>query len=75
MNDRERKALAEQLEANPLCAVILDEIEQAALDALVMADTEQGRVEAQWRVRAVRTFRQDWQAALASTPRREGAFA
>lgn len=73
MTREERKKLAEQLDANPLWHEILTGIETGAIEALILAATEQDRVEAQWRVRAARSFREDCQALLASNPRRKGA--
>lgn len=75
MNKDERKALAEQLNANPLFHALLDDMEKAAVEALVRADTEQKRVEGQWRVLSVRSFREDCGEYLRSTPERKGAIA
>lgn len=72
MTPEERKSLAEQLQANPLFGDIMNRLERDALEALVTADTEQGRIEAQWRVQAARTFRRDLDNSL-STPKRRGA--
>lgn len=73
MNDRERAALAEQILANPLVGLILDEMEASAVEALVHAKTEQTRVEAQWRVRATRSFREDCLAMLGNTRPKKAA--
>lgn len=75
MTDQERKNLAEQLDANPLWHEILNSIEHEATEALVYADTEQDRIEAQHRVRSARTFRRDCQNLLSNTPRRKGGIA
>jgi hypothetical protein len=63
MTPRERKALAEQITANPLFTDILNGMEQSAIEALIYAadDTRQA---AQMRVQAIRTFRQDLSASL-----------
>lgn len=71
MTPSERKSLAEQITANPLFAETLDNIEKDALEALVYADTEQDRVEAQWRVRSARTFRSDLEHALSTREPKE----
>lgn len=73
MTPKERKSLAEQLDANPLFHEILNQIETSAVEALVYANTEQDRVEAQWRVRSARSFRSDCQDLLVSNPERKGA--
>lgn len=73
MNAQERKSLAEQLDANPLWHEILEDIERRAIEALIHAKTENDRIEAQWRVRSARTFRQDCQSLIASNPARKGA--
>lgn len=73
MTPDERKALAEQLDGNPLWHELLNEIETSAVEALVYAQSEQDRVEAQWRVRSARSFREDCQGYLVSTPKRRGA--
>lgn len=58
MTPLERKALAEQITANPLFSAILDGMEQAAIEALIYADAEQ-RHARQLRVQAIRQFRAD----------------
>lgn len=64
MTDEQRKALAEQILSNPLFMAELEEMEQAAIESLVYATTEQARVEAQWRARSARSFRSDLTEAL-----------
>ena len=64
MTPRERKSLAEQLEANPLLGAILDEIERSAVERLVYAETDTKRIEGQAAVRAARNFRHEIRAAL-----------
>lgn len=73
MTPDERKALAEQLDGNPLWHEILNTIEADAVEALIHAKTEQDRVETQWRVLSARSFREDCQDLLVSTPKRTGA--
>lgn len=75
MTPAERKSLAEQLLANPLTAEILDQIERSAVEELVMAGTEQARVEAQWRVRAARSFRNAFTNAAKSSGIKPGSVA
>jgi hypothetical protein len=57
MTPEERVALAEQLKANPLFALILNEIEASAIERLVFAQGDVARLECQLRVQAVREFR------------------
>jgi len=71
----ERAALAEQLMANPLWAVLMAEQESIAIERLIAASTEQARLECQLRVQAVRSFRQDCEASLRNTPPQKGAVA
>jgi len=73
MSPEARKSLAEQLLANPLYEEIMAKIENGATEALIYAETEQDRVEAQWRVRSVRAFRADCEAAARNTRERKGA--
>jgi hypothetical protein len=73
MNHDERKALAEQLKANPLFDALISKIEANAIEALVYATNENDRISAQWRVRAARSLREDCEAALCNTPARKGA--
>lgn len=75
MSPQERRSLAEQLAANPLTAEILDQIERSAVEELVRAETEQARVEAQWRVRSARSFRRAFENAAKSGGTQAGAFA
>lgn len=63
MTPKERKALAEQITANPLFTSILDDMEHRAIEALIYADDET-RLTRQLTVRAIRTFRQDLASAL-----------
>jgi len=71
-NDKDRKAFAEQLLANPLFDDILATIERDHMEALVMADTEQKRIDAQTRVKAARAFR-DELTMMVNTRERRGA--
>ena len=66
MTPAERKSLSEQLNSNPLLGEILSDIEASAVEALVYAETEQARVEGQWRIRAARAVRDDIEIALLS---------
>lgn len=64
MTPQERKSLAEQINANPLTRIILDEIEQTAIERLIYATGEIDRVEAQAGVRAARSFRDAVEIAI-----------
>lgn len=75
MTKDEEKRLAEQLFGNPLFELLLEKLETEAVESLVYADTEQKRVETQWRVRAVRSLRSDCSALLNNTQKRKGAIA
>jgi hypothetical protein len=66
MDAIERKSLAEQLNANPLMALMLDEIEKRWIDAMVNSATDEGRLTAQAQVRAVRLFRNDLTGMLST---------
>lgn len=57
MTPQQRKALAEQLAANPLMGAVLREIEASAIERLIYAKTDTDRIEAQAGVRAARAFR------------------
>lgn len=59
MTPRERKALAEQIVANPLFNSILDEMEKGAIEALIYAQDEDQRLIQQLRIQAIRQFRSD----------------
>jgi hypothetical protein len=59
MTPYERKALAEQITANPLYHEILDGMESGAIEALVNASDEKSRLERQLKVQAIRQFRSD----------------
>jgi len=63
----ERASLAEQLKANPLFAVLINEQEASAIERLVHAPTDLMRLECQLRVQAVRSLRHDCEASLRST--------
>ena len=66
MDAKDRKNLAEQLLANPLMSITLDEIEKRWTDMLINAKTDEGRLTLQAQVRAVRLFRADLVAALST---------
>lgn len=59
MTPQERKSLAEQITTNPLYAVILDEMESGAIEALINAQDDEQRMVRQYRVQAIRAFRAD----------------
>jgi len=63
MTPKERKALAEQITANPLFTEILDGMEKSAIEALIYAPDET-RLTRQLTVQAIRSFRQDLAQAL-----------
>lgn len=73
MNSEERRRLAQQLEANPLYDILMDEIEQNAIERMVSAQTDMERMEAQAYVRATRSFREDCEAMARNTQDRKGA--
>lgn len=65
MTPQERKALAESLVANPLFGATLDKMQADATAALIhAAKTEQARLEAQIKVRAIIEFRDEIKALL-----------
>lgn len=66
MTAADRKALAEQIVANPLFADVLGKLESAAIETLIAASTESARIDAQAYVRAARTFRRDLELALST---------
>jgi hypothetical protein len=59
MTPQERKSLAEQITANPLFRLILDEMETGAIEALVNAQDDGQRLRRQLKVQAIREFRAD----------------
>ena len=70
MTPQDRKSLADQLMANPLLVLTLDEIEKRWVDMLINSNTEEGRIANQAQVRAVRIFRADLVATLSTrTPK------
>ena len=71
MTPQERKNLAEQLEANPLFDELLSGLEQRAIERMIVADTEQKRLEAQIRVQVARDFRTDWKRQLSNNRERK----
>ena len=64
MTPQNRAGLAESLKANPLFAVILDEMEKSAVERMVFAQTDLARHECQLRVLAVLDFRASCDQAL-----------
>lgn len=66
MTPEDRKSLAEQITTNPLYSETLDRMEASAIERLIYA--KDNTLEAQLRVRAVRTFRADLEEALNTRP-------
>ena len=64
MTPTERRHLAEQITANPLFRIILDEMESGAIEALVNAQDNEQRHTRQMKVQAIRAFRADLDACL-----------
>lgn len=75
MTPKERRSLAQQITTNPLFDEIMAGVEKTYTEALIYADTEQSRLDAQALVRASRSFREDLVAALQDTPTAKGGFA
>jgi len=75
VTDEDRRALAEQILNNALMAEIMGKLEKEAVDRCVyapMADHE-ARQAAAAEVRAIRSFRQNCEAALRNNPPRKAA--
>lgn len=66
MDNETRKSLAEQLLANPLLTLELDQMERRWIDTLVNSNTEEGRIANQAQVRAIRIFRADLMGTLST---------
>lgn len=64
MTPQERKSLAEQLLTNPLFSATFDELEKAAIEAMVYATDDDIRQRMAFRVQEVRNFKHDCTAAL-----------
>ena len=64
MTPQERAGLAESLKANPLFAVILDEMEASAVERMIYAASDIDRLHSQLRVQAVIEFRRICRDAL-----------
>ena len=75
MTPSERASLAEQLLSNPLFAETFDALEKSATEAMIYAKDDETRFRASLRVREIRSFRQDCEAALRNTPPQKGAVA
>jgi hypothetical protein len=75
MTPEDRKALAEQIQSNPLTAVILDAIEKDAVERGIYAPAtdHEARAAAMAEVRAIRAFRHHLDAMLRDTAPRKGA--
>jgi len=68
MTPKERKSLAEQITTNPLFKLVLDQMEQSAVERLIYA--KEDTAEAQLRVQAIRNFRADLEQSLSNpTPK------
>ena len=68
MTPEERKSLAEQVLTNPLFKATLEDMERTAVERLIYA--KEDTAEAQLRVQAIRTFRQDLEQSLNTQPRK-----
>lgn len=75
MTPEHRKSLAQSLDGNPLFHKLMDELHEAAVETLVYAKTEQERVEAQWRTRAIRELKNDVLRLIAEPSKRKGKIA
>ena len=75
MTPSERASLAEQILTNPLFGEVFDGLEHAAIEAMIYAKDDETRFRSSLRVREIRSFRQDCEAALRNTPPQKGAVA
>jgi hypothetical protein len=75
MTPSERASLAEMILTNPLFGEVFDGLEHAAIEAMIYAKDDETRFRASLRVREIRSFRQDCEAALRNTPPKKGAVA
>ncbi|MGB7243559.1 MAG: hypothetical protein WBC93_15925 [Sulfitobacter sp.] len=73
MNAKERAGLAESLLGNPLWDELFNEVEAAAIEAMVYAETEELRAENAHRIRAIRTLRSDCEQSVHSIRERKAA--
>lgn len=75
MTPQERKSLAEQLLGNPLFSEVFDNLERAATEAMIYSQDDAERLKMALRVREIRSFRQDCEAALRNTQPQKGGVA
>lgn len=73
MTPEELKSLAEQLTANPLWGILMDDLEKNAVSRMYAAKDDIQRLEAQAYARAAQAFRADCEAKLRNTQARKGA--
>lgn len=75
MTPDERKALAQQILTNPLFAQVFADLEARATEAMIYEADDTQRLRHALRIREIRSFRQDCEAALRNTPPPRGAVA
>ena len=75
MTTNERKSLAEQLLGNPLFHEVFTELERTATETMIYTQDETERLKQALRIREIRSFRQDCEAALRNTQPMKGAVA
>ena len=75
MSQHERKSLAEQMLANPLFPVLMDDLERDAIDRGVNAaiTDDETRAAAMAEARAIRAFRSNLATLVRDTGLRKGA--
>ena len=73
MTPTEAKGLAEQLLGNPLFDKLLDGIESAAIEEMVIADTDEDRAKGAFYVQAARAFREECHNLVGIDRKRKGA--
>lgn len=62
MTPEDREGLARQLMDNPLLQTLLGDMERRAIEQMIAASDDEGRLVAQLRVQAVREFRASCEA-------------
>lgn len=75
MTPDEREALAAQILTNPLFAQVFADLESRATEAMIFAENDADRLRHALRIREIRAFRQDCEAALRNTRPPRGAVA
>lgn len=75
MTPSERKSLAEQLLTNPLFDATFADLEKRATEAMIYTTDDTERLTLALRIREIRAFRQDCEAALRNTQPQKGAVA